>query len=79
MDDAIKFLNRSDDGRGKVLNTFKRFEMALRAFTPRIELLRRELPDSYEYHVRRLLVTVRDTRAKAVEPMFGSTILPAGN
>src|SRR5215203_2643202 len=42
MDDALKFLNRNDDGRGKVMSTFKRFEMTLRAFMPRIELIRRE-------------------------------------
>jgi hypothetical protein len=79
MDDALKFLNRNDDGRGKVMSTFKRFEMALRAFMPRIELIRRELPENYEYHVRKLLRTVRDTRAKAVEPFYSTTVLPSGN
>src|SRR5215213_2178033 len=78
MDDALKFLNRNDDGRGKVMSTFKRFEMALRAFTPRLELIRRDLPENYEYHVRKLLRTVRDTRAKAVEPFFSSTVVPSG-
>jgi hypothetical protein len=78
MDDALRFLNRNDDGRGKVMNTFKRFEMALRAFTPRIEIIRRELPERFEYHVRKLLVTVRDTRSKAVEPFFSSTVVPNG-
>jgi len=78
MDDALKFLNRNDDGRGKVMSTFKRYEMALRAFTPRLELIRRELPESYEYHVRKLLRTVRDARAKAVEPFFSSTVVPSG-
>jgi hypothetical protein len=79
MDDTIRFLNRSDNGSGKIMNNFKRFEMALRAFMPRIELIRRDLPDRYEYHVRKLLITVRDTRSKAVEPFFSTTILPAGN
>ena len=77
MDDALKYLNRNGDGGGKVLNTFKRFEMALRAFMPRLELIRRELPEKYEYHVRKLLRTVRDTRAKAVEPFFSTTVLPS--
>ncbi len=75
MDDALKFLNRNDDGRGKVMNTFKKFEMALRAFMPRIELIRRELPDNFEYHVRKLLRTVRDARSKAVEPFFSSSVV----
>lgn len=77
MDDALKYLNRNGDGSGKAMSTFKRFEMALRAFMPRLELIRRELPDSYEYHVRKLLRTVRDTRSKAVEPFFSTTILPS--
>jgi len=76
MDDALKFLNRNDDGRGKVMNTFKKFEMALRTFMPRIELIRRDLPDNFEYHVRKLLKTVRDARSKAVEPFYTSTVLP---
>lgn len=79
MDDAIKFLNRNNNGGGKAMNNFKKFEMALRAFMPRIEVIRRDLPERFEYHVRALLVTVRDTRAKAVEPFYSTTILPAGN
>ena len=79
MDDAIKFLNGNNNGGGKAMNNFKKFEMALRAFMPRIEVIRRELPERYEYHVRTLLVRVRDTRSKAVEPFFSTTILPAGN
>lgn len=79
MDDAIRFLNRNNNGGGKSMNNFKKFEMALRAFMPRIEILRRDLPERFEFHVRSLLITVRDTRSKAVEPFFSTTILPAGN
>ena len=75
MDDTLKFLNRNDDGRGKVMTTFKRFEMALRTFTPRLELIRRELPDKFEYHVRTLLRSVRDARSKAIEPFFSTTVV----
>ncbi len=80
MDDTIKFLNRNNPESGKVLDSFKRFELALRAFTPRIELIRRELPEKFEYYVRKLLRTVRDTRAKAVEPLFSDKVVPnSGN
>lgn len=75
MDDALRFLNRNNTGRGKVLDNFRRFEIALRAFTPRIETIRREVPERYEYHVRKLLRTVRDARSKAVEPMFANTVV----
>jgi hypothetical protein len=78
MDDALKYLNRNDDGRGKVMNTFKKFEMSLRAFTPRLELIRREMPERFEYHVRKILIFLRDTRSKAVEPLFSNTVVPSG-
>jgi hypothetical protein len=78
MDDTLKFLNRNDTRAGKVMDTYKRFEMALRAFTPRLETIRREVPERFEWHVKRLLITVRDTRTKAVEPLFSSTVVPAG-
>lgn len=77
MANSMTFLNRNNTGRGKVLDTMRKFEIALRGYTPRIEVIRRELPDRYEYHVRRLLRDVRDTRAKAVEPMFADTVVPA--
>ena len=75
MDLTLIYLNRNKSGNGKSFDTFKRFEMALRAFTPRIEIIRRELPESYEYYVRGLLRNVRETRAKAVEPLFGDSVV----
>ena len=79
MDDALKFLDKNDNGRGKFMDTSKRFEMALRSFMPRLELIRREVPTRFEYHVRKLLKNVRDARAKAVEPFFSSTVVPDKN
>ena len=73
--DALDFLNRRDDGRGEVLNNFKRFEMSIRAFLPRVELIRRELPPEFEPYVRSLAKYLRDTRSKAVEPLFGDNIV----
>jgi len=75
MDDALRFLNKNNTGNGKVLDNYRKFEIALRGFTPRIEAIRREVPERYEYHVRRLLRTLRDARSKAVEPMFASTVV----
>ncbi|MBS1792255.1 MAG: hypothetical protein JSS81_00290 [Acidobacteria bacterium] len=76
MDDTLKYLDKNDVNRGRVLDTFKRFEMALRSFTPRIELIRRTLPERFEYYVRRLLKSIRTVREKAVEPMFSDSIVP---
>ncbi len=78
MDNALNFLNQNDNGRGKVLNNFKRLEISLRKFTPRLELIRRELPFEHEFYVRRLIKKVRAARSKAVEPFFDDTVVPNG-
>ncbi len=54
VDKTLDFLDRNDNGGGKVLNNFKRVEMSLRAFLPRLELIRRDLPEKYEFYVRDL-------------------------
>jgi len=77
MDDSIEFLNRRDTGsNGKVLDNFKRLEIGLRAFSPRIEVIRRELPVRYDDYVRRLMKFVRDARTRATEPLFSDTVVP---
>jgi len=75
VDNTLNFLNQNDNGRGKVLSNFKRFEMSLRAFLPRLELIRRELPTQFEPYVRNLAKYVREVRSKAVEPFFDKTIV----
>jgi hypothetical protein len=72
---AFDFLRQNDDGKRKSLNNYKRFEITLRAFMPRLELVRRDMPVKYGYHVRTLIKYVRDARADAVEPLFGETVL----
>lgn len=72
---AFDFLKRNDNGRRKSLNNYKRFEITLRAFMPRLELVRRDMPVKYGYHVRTLIKYVREARADAVEPLFGETVL----
>lgn len=76
VDNALWFLNRNDTGGGSILYNFKRLEMGLREFLPRLELIRRDLPLNYEYYVRGLIMNVRDARSKAVDPLFSDTVLP---
>lgn len=71
MDNTIDFLIRRDNGSGKIRDAFKRYEIGLRAFAPRLELIRRELPSRFEPYVFRLIKNVRETRTKAIEPQFG--------
>lgn len=74
IDKILDFLDSRENG-GKVLSNFKRVEMTLRAFLPRIELIRRELPERYEFYVRDLGKSVRNARARAIEPMFSDTVV----
>lgn len=76
VDNILDFLNRNDNGKGKVLDNFKRVEINLRLFLPRIELIRRDLPDKYEPYIRDLVKQTRKAREKAVEPLFSNTIVP---
>lgn len=76
MDDALNFLIQKGPVTGKVLDNLKRFEIGLRAFSPRIEIIRRELPIGYDDYVRKLIRYVREARVKATDPMFGETVLP---
>lgn len=76
MDDALEFLGGNQRLTGKVLDNFKRFEIGLRRFTPRLELIRRNLPVSHEFYLRNLLRQIREARSKATEPLFGDSVLP---
>jgi len=75
IDKALDFLDRNDNGGGKVLNNFKRMEISLRAFLPRLEIIRRDLPAKYEFYVRDLAKSVRRARSKAIEPLFSDTVV----
>ena len=76
MDYTLDFLYRNNTGNRKNLSNLKRYEMGLRTFPPRLEVIRRELPIKYESYLRELLKIIRDTRSKAVEPFFDNTVVP---
>lgn len=79
MDNTLDFLSGSGKASkklsGKVLNNFKRFEIGLRGFTPRLELLRRNVPSTHEFYVRSLLKQLREARTRATEPLYGDSVL----
>ena len=73
VDDTLDYLGKHDTDSGKVLDNFKRLEMNLRTFSPRLELIRRDLPLKYEMYVRKLIIYLRQARTKAVEPLFDNS------
>ena len=75
MDDTLEFLE-SAPRKDKTLDNLKRFEMTLRSFAPRLGLIRREIPSEYDSYVRVLLKYLRDARSKAIEPLFGNSVVP---
>ncbi len=75
VDDALGFLYDSDTDKRKVQFNFKRFEIGIRSFTPRLELIRREMPLTHETYVLSLIKQLRDARTRATEPLFGETVL----
>ena len=75
MDDTLRFLEKSDTDDDKILNNFKRLEIGLRSFSPRLEVIRRDLPLRYEYYVRVLLQYLREARTRAVEPLFDDAVV----
>ncbi len=76
MDDALQYLKTQNSRNRRVLNTFKRLEIGLRGFAPRLEVIRRELPLRHEDYVRKLIRYVRVARTMATEPLFSDTVLP---
>ena len=76
MDNMLDFLNKSDKDSGKVLSNFKRFEIGIRSFTPRLQMIHHAVPTRYENYVRNLIRNLRLARAKAIEPLFDDTVVP---
>ncbi len=77
MNNTLAFLLRNSDRKSSLKN-LKRFEMKLKDFIPRLELVRRVMPYRFGYHVRHLIFSVRDTREKSIEPFYGDTVIPNG-
>ncbi len=74
---TLDFLKKNQ-GEKSSLKSFKKIEINLRDFMPRLELLRREMPFKYSYHIQKLMIYVRDSRTDALSPMFGNTVLNEG-
>ncbi len=76
LDNTLDYLYRRNTGSNKMRSNLKRYEIGLRGFAPRLELIRRELPPKYEPYVFKLVKHLRETRSKAIEPLFGDTVVP---
>lgn len=76
IDEAVSFIEKNSTGGGKILSSSKKLEIGLRSYSPRLEVMRRDVPSGYEPYLRGLIKAVRNARTKAIEPFFGTTVLP---
>jgi len=79
MDDTLYFLEKRDLSSGKTLDALRKFEIGLRAFMPRLETVRRDLPLNCDEYVHKLMARLRDVRAKAIDPMFSDNVVKVKN
>lgn len=75
MDNTIQFLLRSSSREGKQLNSLKKFEIGLRSYVTRLEIVRRDLPSNFDPYLKTLLKNVDETREKAMAPFFSDTVI----
>lgn len=75
VDNTLSYLFTKDNGSDKVDKRFMTLEIYLRKQIPRLEIIRREIPSKYSYHVGKLMKAVREARAKAVEPLFSDSVI----
>ncbi len=71
--DTLKFLKPFKEQR--LREPFRNLEVALRAYVPRIEGLRRQTPVAYGVHVRAIGEYTRDARTEALNAFFDDTVL----
>jgi hypothetical protein len=76
MEGCIATLQARDASGNKAFDQYKKLDITLRTFGTRIELIRRELPVRFENYMLSLMRAVRDTRSKAVDPLFADTVVP---
>jgi hypothetical protein len=73
--DALKFLERDKEPNNRQRDLFKRIELALRAYAPRIEGIRRNSPAEYAENVRAVYDFTRNARDEALNIFYGNTVL----
>ncbi|HEX8737984.1 MAG TPA: hypothetical protein VF721_21810 [Pyrinomonadaceae bacterium] len=76
LENTLGFLSRNNVENDKVQENLKKLELTLRGQTSRLEVVRRAMPSRYAFYVQKLIRIVRDARTKAIEPLFGETVVP---
>ena len=72
---TVKYLKRKQGRSGSIKN-FKKLEKNLRDVIPQLELIRRDLPFKYGFHVIGMIDYVRDSRTRALDHLFDDSVVP---
>lgn len=72
----LDFLQQNNyNSGGKVRENFRRIDITLRSYAPRIETIRRTTPFEFAVHLKSILNFTRDARTRALDSFFSDTIL----
>lgn len=71
IENLLTFLNEREPRKNKIRDLLKRFEMALRAQSPRIEAIRRITPSEHAVNVKAILDFSYSARTEALNSFFG--------
>lgn len=75
IEDALHFLDTADQNKGKIRDYYKRIELALRTYAPRLESIRRITPAEYAVNVKAVIDYTRDARVEALNSFYGDTVV----
>lgn len=79
LEDAFKFLARLNSGdRGKSRDLYKHMELALRAHSPRLTVMRRATPLEYAMRMKEVEDFARESRTDALNAFYGHTVVRDG-
>ena len=79
VDHGLRFLQSNNDDSRRVRDNFRRMEIALRAYVPRIEMIRRTTPFEYAIHLKTIMNFTRDARSRALDSFFSDTVYAGNN
>lgn len=74
LDDALRFLKAQREQK-KLRDTYKRFEITLRAHAMRLETMRRTTPSEYAVNIKTITEYTKNLRGAALNGFYGDNVI----
>jgi hypothetical protein len=74
LDDALRFLKEQKEQK-KLRDTYKRFEITLRAHGMRLETMRRTTPSEYAVNIKTITEYTKNLRGEALNGFYGDNVI----